>query len=162
MASLGDSHLDRVSYKACKQLGSIASNGGNYAAFMSSCLNSGYKLSINWYSAILVRCQYQYYIFDASFDPTLHNTTSGSNPIPFCIKDCPGLSLIYYLLSVLKLKKGKDYPRIQTNTGNPMKGKQLTIDQIWITGTGSTELDCQKEAAMILSQLMTRGVVLGE
>lgn len=115
---------------------------------------------INWHAAVFVRNKRHCYIFDSSFDSNQYAAVSHTTPLR--IGNLPGLSLILKLLSVLRLKKGASFPPIKNAYGHPVKGRAARIDHVWIAGNGSTELDCQKEAASFLVRLMTKEVVLGE
>ena len=113
--------------------------------------------AINWHTAAFVRHERHYYIFSDCFDPSLYPSPNLDKPR---IRDQDGLIQIYHLLSVLGLKKTESYPPVKAASKQSVKGRGLRIDGIWITGLGSTLLQCQRTATVFTTQLMTGEIKL--
>ena len=151
-------HGDRDSYEACGELGNVLNNmAGNYIVLLSSCMDKPPNPTINWHTAAFVRHERHYYIFSDCFDPSLYPSPNLDKPR---IRDQDGLIQIYHLLSVLRLKKTESYSPVKAASKQSVKGRGLRIDGIWITGLGSTLLQCQRTATVFITQLMTGEVKL--
>ena len=138
---------DRASYEACGTLGPAARGLTAWsAALVCSNLNSAsqdHEGLAQWHAVGLARAGTHFYIYSSTFDPATASSPPRLSSQPGCVNAA-------HILHLLRTKKNTPYPPIKGGYDQPVKGRGLTVAKIWITGSGSTALECIPESTLFL------------
>nr|AUW31025.1 hypothetical protein [Cladonia uncialis subsp. uncialis] len=151
--SIPPNEIDEIEgYKACTTIsGAVRCITKQSAALVESNYNNAAQDNAGeayWHAVGLARVEQQYYIYNSTFDPAKYKDEA-----PPRIRTLHGCSNIVNLLDVIRSPKTVSIPAVKNAQGKAVKGLGKTIANVWMTGIGSSKLDCRTEAALFLSNV---------
>ena len=113
----------------------------------SNCNNSAQDNAeeVLWHAVGLARVEKQYYIYSSTFNPAEHQDEA-----PPRIRTQHGCSNVVHLLDVIRRPQTATVSAVKNAQDKAIKGLGKTITDVWMTGSGSSELVCRTEAATFL------------
>lgn len=103
-----------------------------------------------WHAVGLARCGQHWFVYSSTYDLRLAGAASPPPSIP----NQTGLSLPYHLLAQAKLPASRKYAPIKDGAGHSPAGRGLTIQALWLTGSGNQQPQCLPEAAQFLYRVV--------
>ena len=122
------------------------------AALVCSNLNSASQDNAGlaqWHAVGMARAGPQYYVYSSTFDPADY---PASSPPPR-LSGQPGCINAEHIIQLMRTPQSTTYPPIRGVQGHPVRGRGLTVADIWITGSGNTRQQCIGEGTRFIYEV---------
>lgn len=104
----------------------------------ASCLHT---VTGHWHASALVKLGRQVYIYSSIFAPQRWTVARPR------LRELKGVSIPRHSIQLLRYPQAHEYAGVRSRNGGGITGRERTVDEVWVTGTDSTELTCLPESA---------------
>ena len=143
LTSLQEHKSDRAAFDACDTINAAAKAlGPRSLCLVESDFNNPSQKpgAADWHMTALAHWGRNIYLFDPSFDPNGNNAVNGRNLLR--LENRHGCSNLSRINKYVRTAKNLQCSAIKNRCNKSVKGLGYHIDEIWMTGFGSREMDC--------------------